>query len=429
MSIVWYDPMADSESSSRKLALFNDHSNIQVFKEWQKVVDYIQPNTFSSQVLISGKDGEHLKLDFPSFASVFDDKDVSHVNKLHVYLRGLSVFLKRDQAKQDFVSAASLIYRDRQNIDEFQQDYNKYDMNTILSWYTRESFLYKMVNNCLRIATSDSILYSRLVIRDLETAIKDRFRQEKSHFSGLLYRGAYLSEQEWESLSKNVGKDVEMYGFLSTSKRKDVALDFLRRDVLKKALITVIVPAAPDLEEQGFADVDDLSKYNEQEVLFNIRSRFTVVEATTEPIDSQTGSCHHLVLLYGAVSMRKYVANNTPCVEISIKNGAGISCRNCSLDIHSINESSLLLKDLEKPDEYLCMKCLCGLETAKASSYLCLPRTNLQANVHKKLKGMLMPYKEDLDIRFYGLKCSGGCSSDKKRHQFSCIECREMRRV
>ena len=194
-------------------------------------------------------------------------------------------------------------------------------------------------------------------------------------------------------------------------------------------MITVIVPAAPDLGEQGFAEVHDLSKYDEQEVLFNIRSRFTVIEVTTELINPEIGSCRHLALLYGAVSMRRYVAQNSPCVEISIKNGTDISCRNCAVDIHSSNESSLLLKDIEKPDECLCMKCLCELKTAEASSYLCLSKTNLQAHVHKKLKGMLMPYKEDSNIRFYGLKCSGGCSSDEKRHRFSCIECRDIRRV
>ena len=286
--VVWYDPNAGSKSSSRKLALLNNHSSIRVFKQWEEVVEYVQQNTFSCQVLISGKDGEHLvkalsnnsnvlsmytcsddkdpqtewtknymnilstkkkfktlisemwkdslKLDFPSFASVFDDKDVSHVNKINVYLRGLSVFLKRDQAKQDFVSAVSVIYTDKEDIDEFRQNYNDYDMNTVLSWYTRESFLYRMVNNCLRIATSDSILYSRLVIRDLETAIKDSFSQEKNHFSGLLYRTAYLSEQEWESLGKNVGKDVEMYGFLSTSKKKRCGITFPSKRCIKEGV-------------------------------------------------------------------------------------------------------------------------------------------------------------------------------------------------
>ena len=56
-------------------------------------------------------------------------------------------------------------------MEEFQQNYKDYDMSSIFRWYSRETVLYKTLNNCLKIANSDSIQYCRLVLRDLEIAI------------------------------------------------------------------------------------------------------------------------------------------------------------------------------------------------------------------------------------------------------------------
>ena len=165
-----------------------------------------------------------LKLDFPVFAPIFDYKGISKVNKLYYYLTGLLIFTNREQAKEDLLELAQKLFINQDELNDFNNTYVKYDMRTVLKWYTKDSFLHKLINSCLRISTSDSILYCRLIIRDLQTAIKDSFQQKEKKYAGPVYRGCYLSDEEWNNLKDNHGKEIEMYGFLSTSKRKDRAL-------------------------------------------------------------------------------------------------------------------------------------------------------------------------------------------------------------
>ena len=93
--------------------------------------------------------------------------------------------------------------------------------------------------------------------------------------------------------------------FLSTSKDKEVAMNFIKTDRKKKVLITIIVPAFPDKSEQGFAEMDEFSKYAEDEVLFNLKSRFTILETTAESNNLGIEACKNLVLLYGAETNAK----------------------------------------------------------------------------------------------------------------------------
>ena len=160
----------------------------------EDVISQIQKNLLGWH-----KQSSSLKLDLPAFVRIFNDWDKSQMNHLHRYLKVIPNFTNRAQAKKDFLNLSKGVYTDDENtklIARFEQTYNKYDMEAILKWYTRQSFLYKILNNCLRIATSDSTQYCRFLLKDVEKAIKDQYQTKSKNFSGLLYRGAYLSEGE-----------------------------------------------------------------------------------------------------------------------------------------------------------------------------------------------------------------------------------------
>jgi len=302
--IVWHDPNIDSPENSDYIQDLRKISEVKTFSDWEEASNYVQSIEKICNVITSGKNGEvlvkdianqsnvlgfyvfcgniefhsqwaqyyakvmcveddmnnilaklkkvllewqkeesSLRIGFPAFAPIFDDMDKSENNYLHLKLKGLVNFKNREQAKHDFVSLARIIYNEESHIKDFQKDYNQYKMEKVFEWYTKDCFLYKVLNNCLRIATSDSIQYCRLILKDLETAIKERYRLKSHSLSGLLYRGTYLSRKEWAILQDNVGKDIEMYGFLSTSKLKSVGEEFvLKGDTSSKALITILVP-------------------------------------------------------------------------------------------------------------------------------------------------------------------------------------------
>ena len=218
--IIWYDPKSGSESSLERLKKLNANIEVKVFNDIEEAYQCVKTSSTMCQIITPNIDGEafvkmisgassilsiyvlcdkknletewvkkypkilmtgsnftklttkmhndSLKMDFPAFAPVFDDMDKTKTNKLHFYLTGFVHFYNDKQAKDDLLALAHKVYKDKQNMKEFTDTYTKYDMALILTWYTKQSFLYKMVNNCLRIASSDSILYTRLAIRDLE---------------------------------------------------------------------------------------------------------------------------------------------------------------------------------------------------------------------------------------------------------------------
>ena len=488
LTIVWYNPDADSKETKDRIERLSEIGDVKVFSTWNKATEYILGSNTACQVISSGKDGEilfktiskkknvlsiylyskednmltewaksnlqvtsieekfgnllsklhkdSLRSDFPAFAPVFDDADTTKMNKLHFFLKHYVDFRNRQQAKDDFLALARSVYRDTKNMNEFAAHYNEYDLTSIFTWYTRESFLYKVVNNCLRIASSDSILYVRLIIRDLELAIKELFQLKSRNYDGLLYRGAFLSNDEWSSLERNIGKEIEMFGFLSSSKDKEVALRFIKRETAKKVFITIIVPASPSKDEQGFAEVDEFSEYAENEVLFNVRSKFTVLETTQVPITGSNEVCRHVILLYGAGSMRNYISKSSPKIDILCKREIDKTvCDQCHCEMTDSTGSQLLFIELGAKNEQVCSSCMNKSENKRLSSYLCLSSktysNKLQIPEAIKVQGFSMQYRENLDIPFFGYKCIG--KNHKKdvsvSRYFTCVECSQTKKT
>ena len=480
--IVWHDPNVKNQENQQYITRLKKFCEVFRFTEWEKVKDYIQSAQAVCHIITSGTNGElltkeistsqsvaniyvfcgnkayhstwaqnyhkvscveteieailskiqqnllewykeasSLKLNLPAFAPIFNDSDKSEMNHLHRYLRIIPKFKNREQAKDDFVRLSRKIYSDPINeklLKEFETDYNRYNKGKTLRWYTRESFLYKVTNNCLRIATSDSIQYCRLLLKDIEQAIKDQYRTKSKSFNGLLYRGAYLSEKEWSSLKENLDKEIEIHGFLSVSKKKSVALNFMQTDPSKKVLITILVPKGPNEEEQGFAEIEEFSNYpDEKEILFNVRSRFTVLETEDNYIYSEASKCRHLVLLYGAQGFRKFIAEKNPIQEVSIPSMESISCVHCNA-----KNERLFFVSIADPQKqtYCCQKCI----DSKVGPFLLIPTMDKMGESYStKIKGcpLIMDSSQE-QTPFYGYKCCN-CQAKNQKSYFICTDC------
>jgi len=478
---VWHDPNVDCPENQKYLAQLGKLCEVKAFKDWEKASEYIREAKTSCHVITAGTNGESLvkeicmyehvseiyvfcqnieyhsswarnyekvasvvtdigtileqvqkillqwykrasslKITLPAFAPIFNDRDKSDMNQLHRHLKAISLWKNRLQAKRDFMNLSKAIYMDEANmkfIAEFEKDYNEYSKNDILRWYTQECFLYKVANNCLRMATSDSIQYCRMVLQDLQKAIQEQYQQKSKQFNGLLYRGAYLSEQEWSSLKENVDREIEMHGFLSVSKVKNVGLNFLKTDPSKKAIITIIVPKGPNDQEQGFAEMEEFSEYvAEREVLFNVRSRFTVLE--TEDFYSKDLPYRHLVLLYGAQSFRKFIAENNPMMKIEdIKS---VVCCRCQKKMNEIPDAKIFFTSLTDRSLSICKGCLKSHLKVDNTPLLCVPIQDASFNTN--VKGSIMEYPKSFNVPFYGYKCHK-CQEKKCSWYFKCTEC------
>ncbi|CAF1321635.1 unnamed protein product [Adineta ricciae] len=169
-------------------------------------------------------------------------------------------------------------------ISEFKRTYRSTDA---VMWYTKEPFLYQVINRALRIQDIDTVFAFRFLIRDiydqLETEqIKYLMKLEEQSSSVPLekvlhtYRGQKLSRDEFEVLKLSQGKYISINTFFSTSKNKQISLMFIQSfesndSSQQVVLFDIESDITAPFVTQPFADINHLSQFSsEEEVLFMI---------------------------------------------------------------------------------------------------------------------------------------------------------------
>ena len=170
--------------------------------------------------------------------------------------------------------------RELRNVDEIQKDYRT---QTPIWWYTRETFLYKILNKALRFMDIDIILQMGFFVCDLHKQIAvlhaEQFTEHTSSNSFVVYRGQGLSQADFDQMKQTKGGLLAFNNFLSTSKQRDVSLRFLRPITTKRDLVPVlfVMNINPTIKHTPFANIRDISnKKIEDEILFSMHSVFRI---------------------------------------------------------------------------------------------------------------------------------------------------------
>ncbi|CAF1445965.1 unnamed protein product [Adineta steineri] len=164
-------------------------------------------------------------------------------------------------------------------INEFERDYNP---QQAIWWYTRECFTYKMLNQALRNMDADIIINMGFFLRDVHQQIKQLYEQQVSRYERkpfIVYRGQGLMKSDFEKLQKAKGGLISFNNFLSTSKDKEVSLDFAGRASTEpnKVGIYFIMSIDPCLKSTPFASIREVSFFKEEEeILFSMHTVFRV---------------------------------------------------------------------------------------------------------------------------------------------------------
>ena len=181
--------------------------------------------------------------------------------------------------KQEFIIFCKEHYKDNPTelevVEEFERDYVP---GKCLWWYTRNSFLFRLLNKALRVQNIDLLYLLRFIIRNL----KEELEKNKCSSPVHVYRAQRMSKDEIKILEKSVGEYVSMNAFFSTSVERDSARAFFSFDSLPDDVGEVFfkIDADPQLDNiKPFGDITSASYFaNEEEVLFMIGSIFQVVE-------------------------------------------------------------------------------------------------------------------------------------------------------
>ncbi|CAF3972760.1 unnamed protein product, partial [Rotaria sp. Silwood1] len=120
----------------------------------------------------------------------------------------------------------------------------QYSSKTPIWWYTYQCFLYPMLNRALRLIDGDIIIRMGFFIKDLHQHIDKlhakQFGDQYSTASFTVYRGQGLSKIDFEQMSKTKGGLISFNNFLSTSKKREVSLDFAQHAATNPDLVGIL---------------------------------------------------------------------------------------------------------------------------------------------------------------------------------------------
>lgn len=194
-----------------------------------------------------------------------------------------------EQAFRDLVAYCQMQYANNPNelsiIKDFESNYRQFSP---IYWYTHPSFIYAMLNRALRTFEIDTIIKMGFFIQDLCKEIikvqnQQADKQEKQSF--IVYRGQGLSKEEFEKLSKAKGGLVSFNNFLSTSKKREISLEFATNALNNPEVVGVLFKMVIDPSELAtpyiFIDNDSYFRTSEEEVLFSMHTVFRIGEIKT----------------------------------------------------------------------------------------------------------------------------------------------------
>ena len=216
-----------------------------------------------------------IKIDEPLSINLLNGNFIHSLLLIDVLIRMKSI----ESDKQQLIQLCKKEYENNQKelvfVGEFEKDYRS---DKALWWYTRDSFLYRMLNKALRVQNIDLLFLLRFVIRDIYQQLKQYQQQSPIR----VFRGQVMPIDELNTLRQSINNFISINSFFSTSTNRHKALHFLNSSEITSDLcrILFIIDADPRVvKSKPFADISSLSEFsNECEVLFMIGSIFRLIK-------------------------------------------------------------------------------------------------------------------------------------------------------
>ena len=185
---------------------------------------------------------------------------------------------KTTQARRLMISKCRDYYRgntkELTNIDDFERNYKA---SEAILWYTKDAFVYRLINKALRTEDVEALYHFRFYIADLCSELERNFIELKLRQPDhvlYLYRGFKTSPEEIESFRRNVGNLISVNGYLSTSRDRRVAFDFATKPTKRPNIQRALFEYRVDLTLVKKIVIADIAKYSkfpdEAEVLFDL---------------------------------------------------------------------------------------------------------------------------------------------------------------
>ncbi|CAM4826075.1 unnamed protein product, partial [Rotaria magnacalcarata] len=169
--------------------------------------------------------------------------------------------------------------KELKNIQLFEQSYTPDDA---IRWYTKNCFIYRLINKALRTEDIEVLYTFRYYIVDLSICLCKGYNLLKEFETKTLklYRGIKQTNEEIERLQKSVGNLISTNGFFSTTRSKIVAEMYAGIGSGDTKYESLLFEIEINTEKQANCICTDVSSYSqfpdEQEVLFDLGTVFEI---------------------------------------------------------------------------------------------------------------------------------------------------------
>ncbi len=176
--------------------------------------------------------------------------------------------------KNELISISKQIYKNNEtelnNISKFEQ---KYTPEHAIKWYTKDSFLSRLLNKALRKQNIDILFLFHFFIVDIRHQLEER--RGKTPIQA--YRSQLMSSDELKKLQNATGQFISINSFLSATMDCGCAQSYLdTNDGLERVLFEI--DADPHFAvNKPFAQIKSYHNDKENEVLFMLGSIFEIV--------------------------------------------------------------------------------------------------------------------------------------------------------
>ena len=167
------------------------------------------------------------------------------------------------------------------HVEELAQTYREH---TPIWWYTRDCFLYPVLNRALRVMDVDLIIKLGFFIVDLHRQIEQLYQKQLTTLSFnqtfTVYRGQGMDQASLEKIEASKGGLLSFNSFLSTSRNRQTSLQFAELGLARTSVAGVlfVMTIDPTQSNTPFASVVDVGYFGarEDEVLFSMNTVFRI---------------------------------------------------------------------------------------------------------------------------------------------------------
>ena len=235
----------------------------------------------------------------PAMPEVFDPTKIGrtiNVFRGDLWLIKLFYVLIRqqppDDSKEYFFKIFSDYYNNNTKNEQLLKNFiDTYVASKAIWWYSKETFIYGVLNKALREHNIEIICAFHFFIQDLYKIIEHAHHLFNENGSPMFtYRGQKMHQMDIDRIQEVHDLDLRLSinSFLSTTRDRDVAVAFIdgfKRDGNLRGVLFEI-ECNPNLTGRPFGDITKGSQFHdEQEVLFTPGTAFAVVSIESNEVN------------------------------------------------------------------------------------------------------------------------------------------------